>query len=235
MNTELTIIIPLYNEEDRIGNLARLYTFLRTFPHKVEVLLVNDGSTDRTAQKLTKAVKQYGFRIISYAENHGKGFALRQGVKEARGAYILLTDIDLSVPITFLDRFWHIRQKADIVIATRRHPESRIFLHQSALREVSGWGFTALTRVWLGIDASDVTCGFKLFEKSAAQAIFLKSIINRFAFDAEVLFLAKRMGFTIHEEPVDWENDRRSTVVFPRDVVISFVDLLRVRLNHTLM
>lgn len=234
MKPELTILIPLYNEEKRIGNLARLYRFLRSFPHTVEVLLVNDGSKDQTEQKLTEAVKQYDFSIISYADNHGKGYALREGVREARGAYILLTDIDFSVPITFLARFWQLRQKADIVIATRRHPKSKVLVHQGALRELSGRGFTALTRGWLGINVSDVTCGFKLFERAAAQTIILKTTINRFAYDAEVLFLAKQMGFSVIEEPVDWKNDHRSTVVFPGDLVTSFVDLLRIRYHHTL-
>lgn len=234
MKTELTIIIPVYNEEARINNLALLFRYLHNFPHRVEVILVNDGSRDSTADNLAEVQKKYGFRIISYAQNRGKGYAVREGIKKSHGEYILITDIDFSVPITFVTRFWQIRQSADIVIATRRHPKSKVLVHQSVPRELSGWGFSALTRVWLGLGVSDVTCGFKLFESNAAKTIFSKSRINRFAYDAESLFLAKKLGFTVIEEPVAWKNDPLSTVVFPGDVVTSFVDLLGIRIRHTL-
>ncbi|MBI2049322.1 glycosyltransferase [Candidatus Roizmanbacteria bacterium] len=226
---KISIILPVYNEEDRVININEIYNFLEKFKYSGQVILVNDGSSDQTLNTLKKLQKKFNFEIVSYGNNKGKGYALRLGVKKARGESILLTDIDLSVPINHLNFFMEKKASADILIGSRRHPESKILSRQSFWRETLGKWFTSLAKFWLGLPINDFTCGFKLFKGKIAKKLFAKARVNRWAYDAEILFLAKQMGAKIKELPVVWSNDRQSKVRFPGDLLGSLVDLIKIR------
>ena len=174
-------------------------------------------------------------KVFTHKTNSGKGAAIRTGVARAAGEKILFTDIDLSVPIEFLDNFNQaMTDEIDIIIGSREHPDSKIEIKQFWLREMAGYSFTVLTNAILQVGASDFTCGFKLFRREAARKIFAKQLINRWAFDAETLFLAKKYEFVVKEEPVVWRHGEGSKVRFPQDLIDSFFGLLQIRINNFL-
>lgn len=227
----LSIIIPLYNEQKRLKNLSKLYKFLNQQKFKYEVILINDGSTDNTLGVIKQFSERFKFRLITYEKNQGKGFAVRQGMLSARGKYLLFTDIDLSTPIEELVRFFPYFKRSDVVIGSRRINGSRLQKHQPWLREILGRGFTYLSQKMLRLDLSDFTCGFKCFSRSAAIKIFSQQKIKRWGFDPEILFLAKKFGYSIVEIPVKWSNDPKTRVRFPQDVIRSLLDLCRIKYN----
>ena len=232
----ISIIIPVFNEEKRItGNLESVFGFVKGFREKTEVVAVDDGSWDQTPKILQQFKESNGLKIFTHKGNLGKGAAIKTGVFNATGDKILFTDIDLSVPIELLDSFSEaLTEDVDIVIGSREHPESKIEVKQFWLREFAGYSFTVLTNAILQVGVTDFTCGFKLFRKEAARKIFSKQVINRWAFDAETLFLAKKYQFEIKEMPVTWRHGEGSKVRFPQDLVDSFIGLIQIRLNDLL-
>ena len=218
----LSIIIPVYNEAKR---LPAALAVCRQHPGW-EIIFVDDGSTDNTA----KLIKQSGFKLISYPKNQGKGFALKQGVAAAKMPIILITDVDFSTPLTELNKFFPVG--ADIVIGSRKTQGAQITRHQPRLREFLGKQFTNLTNFWLGTNVSDVTCGFKLFKTPVAKKLFALSKINRWGYDAEILYLAKKLDFTVAEIPVTWKNDSHTKVTLLPDIFRSIADLILIRLYH---
>jgi glycosyltransferase involved in cell wall biosynthesis len=227
-HSSLSVVIPLYNEVMRLENLSKVYAYLKKAKLSFEVILVNDGSADGTLRKIEDLSKKYKFTVISYSKNRGKGYAIKKGVAVAGGDYILFTDIDLSVPIGEFNRFLRHLETGDILIGSRRLSNSKIKRRQSFLRENLGRIFTFLSAMMLGLRVSDFTCGFKCFPK-AAKNLFKKQRIDRWGFDCEILFLAKRMGFKIREIPVDWSNDPKSKVSLPKDIISSIWDLCKIR------
>lgn len=218
----LSVVIPAYNEAKR---LPRALTIAKKHPDW-EFIFVNDGSTDATAE----LIKQTKFKLIGYSKNQGKGYAVKLGVKAATGAYILITDVDFSTPLTELPKLT--KQIADIVIGSRKTPGAQITKHQPILREWLGKQFTNLTNLWLGTNVSDVTCGFKLFQAPVAKKLFGLSKIKRWGYDAEILYLAKKLKFSIAEVPVVWHNDERTKVALLPDILRSLWDLILIRLIH---
>lgn len=227
----LSIIIPLYNEQARINKLANVYKFLDQQKFDYEVILINDGSADKTLETLKKLSRKFKFTLITYAENHGKGFAIKTGMLAAKGQYLLFTDIDLSTPIEEFTKFLPSLKKKVIIIGSRKTKGSTLQSRQGFIRENLGKGFTLLSQVTFNLYLSDFTCGFKCFPKQAAKEIFSKQKINRWGFDPEVLFLAKKFGYKIIEIPVKWSNDPRSKVQFPQDIIRSLLDLYQIRYN----
>lgn len=229
----ISIIIPVFNEENRIRkSLEVIFAFLRTFKEETELLLVDDGSWDKTPAILAEYKKSFNLKVITLKNNQGKGAAIRAGIGSSSGEKILFTDIDLSVPIDFLVPFNDaLTGDIDIVIGSREHPDSKIEIKQFWLRELAGYSFTVLTNAVLQVGASDFTCGFKLFRREAARKIFAKQLINRWTFDAETLFLAKKYDFQVKEEPVIWKHGEGSKVKFPQDLIESFFALLQIRIN----
>lgn len=229
----ISIIIPVFNEENRIQkSLDTIFAFLKTFREETEVIIVDDGSWDSTPRILKEYQKKYNLKVITLKNNQGKGAAIRNGIGISQGEKILFTDIDLSVPIEFLQPFNEaLTGEVDIVIGSREHPQSEIPVKQYWLREAAGYSFTVLTNAILQVGASDFTCGFKLFRREAARKIFAKQLINRWTFDAETLFLAKKYEFTVKEEPVVWTHGEGSKVRFPQDLIESFFALLQIRIN----
>lgn len=231
----LSIVIPAYNEEQRIaGTLARIAEYMERQSYSFEVLVVDDGSTDRTSMACEEFAAHHPWcRLIRLPRNRGKGFAVRTGVLEAAGEYILMCDADLATPIEELDGFWAlIEDKADIVIASRPLRESKLVKRQPLYREWAGRALNTLVRAIAVPGIHDTQCGFKMFTRRSARCIFPYCTLDRFSFDIEVLHLARRMGFQIREAPVHWYHVPGSKIRFLRDGLGMIVDLLRIRLRH---
>lgn len=227
----LSIVIPVFNEDRRIHNLVTISKYLKGSHFTSELIIVNDGSIDETLNKLKNFKKKLKLRIISYKKNKGKGYAIKKGVLDANGQFILFCDVDLSTPIEELDKFLPFIRSADILIATRRIKGSKIITRQSFFRENSGRAFTLLSRLMLNLSISDFTCGFKLFSCKSAREIFSRLTIDRWGFDSESLFISKKRGFQIKEIGVSWYNNSLSKVKFPDSIFMSLVELFKIRVN----
>lgn len=257
--TYLSLIVPVYNERARlVRGVRRIMSYLRKQPYPWECILVDDGSTKpvRTLPIISKLSFEMGgrFFVIRLAKNQGKGAAIAAGVQRAKGKYIVFTDIDLSVSIRSLKRVLDvldngscrahfnsrnrsnmlfkipgIERSCDIVIASRRHTKSRIVVHQPFVREFSGRIFTFLSNTICNAGVTDATCGFKGFRKDVAKQLFQKSKIKRWVFDTEILFLARKSGYSIRELPVSWSNVSGSRVR-AGDSFASLIDLFKIRM-----
>ena len=226
----LSVIIPLYNEEKRIGNIAHVVKYLSHKQFSWELILVDDGSLDNT-KKVAGEIVRKNSGLISYSMNRGKGHAIKQGMLAASGLYRLFMDIDLSTPIAEFEKFIPFLGKYDCLIGTRKAKGAKVSVHQPWIRENLGKGFTFLSQLVLGMPVSDFTCGFKSFSAPCARQVFQHSRISRWGFDSEILFLCHKYSFSIKEIPVTWKNDPRTRVRFPHDIFKSFSELLTVRLN----
>ncbi len=195
------------------------------------MIVVNDGSIDRTQAILLDMKRKSKFILITYKKNKGKGFAVKKGVSVAKGTHVTFMDVDLSTPPQTLDDLYKKIGNADVMIGTRKHTESILSRRQSFVRETMGKFFTALSRLVLDVGVSDFTCGFKCFTKESAKKIFKKQKIQKWAFDGELLFLAKKYNYSIVELPVVWNDVSGTKVRFPQDAIFSFIDLFRIRLN----
>ena len=232
---DLSVVIPAYNEASRIAApMRRIADYLRTHVPRSEIVVADDGSTDDTAAVATALGAELGLalRVLTSFSNRGKGNAVRRGMLAARGTLVLMTDADLSTPIEELERLdAAIRQGADVAIGSRKMAGAVIEEHQPALREAMGRIFTLLTQL-LVIDVSDVTCGFKLFRREAAHAVFSRATLDDWSFDAEALFLVRSLGFELVEVPVRWRDAAGTKVRRGRDAVWSAIGLLRIKVNH---
>ena len=245
---ELSIIIPAYNEEGRLSRtLARIreYFAARRVPpgiapsisiEQLEILVVDDGSKDATARIAEEWARELpAVRLVSNGENRGKGYSVRHGMLEARGRVALFTDADLSSPIEEIEKLLAaLAGGNDIAIGSRALDRSLISVHQSRHRELAGMVFNGFVRVITGLPFSDTQCGFKIFRREPARIIFEQQRIERFGFDPEILFLAKRHGLRTAEVPVRWAHDAATKVQVLRDSVMMFGDLLFIRWNWLL-
>lgn len=231
-NPLLSIIIPLYNEEKRVKNLLKIYNFFKKKQLNYELILVNDGSLDSTMRLVNNLSKKIKFNLISYRVNKGKGFAIKQGMLNAKGMFRLFTDIDLSTPIEEFEKFLPYLKKNQIVIGSRKTTGSNLKKRQPILREGMGKAFTLLSKFLLNLDTSDFTCGFKCFSRIASEKIFQRMRIDRWGFDSEILFIAKKMGYRVKEIPVIWSDHPGSKVKFPHAIFSSIMDLIRIRLGN---
>ena len=237
---ELSIVIPAYNEENRLGRaLERIRDFLPSLnlqPEQVEILIVDDGSTDgtsRIAQDWMRALPSV--RLISNDQNRGKGYSVKRGMLEARGRVALFTDADLSSPIEESQKlFAAIQSGNDVAIGSRALDRSLISVHQSPLREIAGILYNGLVRLLTGLPFHDTQCGFKAFLREPSQIVFDQQRIERFGFDPEILFLAKRHGLRTVEVPVRWAHDPATKVHVFRDSLLMFGDLVLIRWNWLL-
>lgn len=229
----IDIIIPIYNEENRLASsLAQIYQFIKNKKDLYELIIVNDGSNDGSRKILEDLKSKYHLTILHHDVNKGKGAAIRTGIEKAQADIILFTDIDLSVPIEFVDTYIkNLDEDIDVIIGTREASGSRVEIRQFWLRELLGLTFTLFSNIILWMWISDFTCGFKMFRKQAAKRIFKRQKINRWAFDAEVLFLAKKYGFKIKEMPIIWRHREGSKVRFPWDLIETLISLLVIRIN----
>lgn len=230
MERSISIIIPAYNEEKRLpATLDRVRKYLcRGGWQFWEIIVVDDGSSDATAQVAHDAQ----VRVVANPGNRGKGFAVRHGMLEARGAWALLSDADLSTPIEELEKLWcaAAQQNADVVIGSRAVDRSLIGIHQPLFRESMGRLFNLIMRLITGLPFLDTQCGFKLFATGAAREIFSRQKLDGFGFDVEVLFIAGKLDYRCLEVPVKW-NDVLGTKVSIWRGLAAFLDPLKVRWN----
>ena len=230
MRRSISIIIPAYNEENRLpGSLSAVRDYLsQTAWDFVEVVVVDDGSRDGTAE----AARSTGARVLLNPGNRGKGYAVRHGVLEAKAEWVLVTDADLSAPIGELEKLWSAAQadRAQVAIGSRAVDRSLVGVHQPALREWVGRGFNLAMRLVTGLPFRDTQCGFKLFEAAAGREIFSRQRLDGFGFDVEVLFIAQRLGYRCAEVPVRWDNVEGTKVSLWLGMT-AFLDLLKVRWN----
>ena len=235
MNNSLSLIIPVYNEAGRLEKtFAALLEYIgANLFYSIEIIFVNDGSTDNTLTLLRRFGCRVPARIVSYPDNRGKGHAIRTGMRVATGEYSIFLDADMSTDLSMIVRFQKAMQQNEmVIIGTRKTHGSEIRKHQPWWRETLGRGYTFLARIILNLSVTDFTCGFKCFHRVAREAIFQRAFINGWSYDAEILYLADRLGFRIFEVPVVWTNDKRSTVRIYRDIFQSFNDLLVIRFRH---
>jgi len=226
----ISAVIPAYNEEivleATVLSIANILSELS--PKDWEIVLVDDGSLDNTAQVAERLARDTRIRYMRHEQNRGKGAALRTGVFSTQGDAVLLCDADLSTPPQMLKSFLpELANGADIIIGDRKSPESRIEQPQSLLRRVMGVGYAALARQVAGISLRDYNCGFKLLRGQAARDLFSECRSDRWTWDVEIIALAVRRGLTIRALPVTWRQGERSSVSPFRDAVKSFVDLAR--------
>ena len=233
---ELSIVIPAYNEERRLPQtLRRVREYLSTRPASAEVIVVDDGSSDRSAAVVEEWRSKFaGLRLLSNGHNRGKGYSVRHGMLEARGRIVLFTDADLSAPIEEADKLLAALGDYEVAIGSRGVDPSLIEVHQSPLRELAGKDFNAVVRAVTGLDFTDTQCGFKAFVREHARIVFEQQRIERFGFDPEILFLAKRHGLRAIEIPVRWAHDPQTKVNMIRDSLRMFGEVLAIRWNWLL-
>ena len=223
----LSVVIPAFNEAERLPRtLGRLADYLRAFGRAHEILVVDDGSSDATAEKARAA----GATVLRNDKNRGKGHAVRRGMLEARGQRRLMTDADLSTPIEELKRFLETMDRGfDVVIGSRALPGANIEVHQPWFRENMGRLYNLFVRALAVPGLRDTQCGFKLWSAAAARDAFAPARLDGFSFDVEVLYLARKRGYRIAEVPVTWRNDAATRVGLGAGSA-AFPDLLRIRL-----
>ncbi|MDT8375670.1 MAG: glycosyltransferase family 2 protein [Mariprofundaceae bacterium] len=233
---KLSVIIPAYNEAERLpATLEQAYDWLAgELPDDFEIIVVDDGSSDQTVNKIRDMIATHPrLKILEQPENRGKGAAVKRGMLEAGGDIRLFMDADHSTHIREAEKVLAaINEGAEVVIASRRHPESDISVHQSWLREHMGQSFNFIMRSIVGLKMEDTQCGFKAFTARAAEDIFLRQKLDGFSFDVELLFLASKLGYRIAEIPVEWINEPNSRVRMLADPVLMFADVVRIRRLH---
>lgn len=235
MDIALSIVIPAFNEAQRIGQtLSDILSYVERFDLPVEILVIDDGSTDDTAEMTMEAAGgDNRVSVIPCRINKGKGAAVRTGVMESSGARVLISDADLSTPITELPLLQErLDAGADIAIGSRGMAGAQLVRRQPALRELAGRAGNLVIRtlcpsLW-GI--TDTQCGFKLFDGPVARKLFAKQLVQRFGFDVEILYLARRNGYTVEEVPVTWAHNTGSKVG-AGDYVYTMLEVLKVRVN----
>ena len=231
----LSVIIPAYNEEMRLPKtLEEIDKYLSKQSYDYEILVVNDGSKDKTVEVAKSLIpKIKNLKVTGYEKNQGKGYAVRFGMLEAKGEFRLFTDADNSTSIDQVEKMWpYFKESYDTVIGSRDVKGAILDPPQPWLRQlILGEGFKLFRKIILNLwGIEDTQCGFKCFTKKATENIFPRCKINRFAFDPEILIIAKKLGYKIKEIPVYWKNDPESKVKF-KWMVNMGLDLLKIRLN----
>jgi dolichyl-phosphate beta-glucosyltransferase len=230
----LSIVIPAYNEEKRIGaSLSKVMDYMERKRLAYEFVIADDGCCDNT-ESVVKAVigKRAPLNYLKGVSNRGKGNAVKRGMLAAQGDFALLTDADLSTPIEELDKFLPFMNSPEaVLIGNRKTRGALVRKHQAFIRENMGKVFTLLTNVILCMWQSDFTCGFKVFGRESRQRIFQVARIKRWGYDSELLFLARRFGYLLQDVPVVWDNSEATKVNLLLDTLRSFKELFEIRWN----
>jgi glycosyltransferase involved in cell wall biosynthesis len=232
----LSIVIPAYNEERRLPQtMQQVLDWLERGNYSFrEVIVVDDGSRDGTARVVEEFAKTNAcVRLTRNPGNRGKGYAVRNGMLEAKGEWILYTDADLSAPIEEFDKLLAAAQAqgAGVAIGSRAVDRKLVEVHQPAMRELSGRVFNLAMRVVTGLPYRDTQCGFKLFRADAARQIFSQQKQEGFSFDVEDLLIAQKLGVRAVEVPVRWANVEGTKVRLSQGIM-SFLDLVKIRMDH---
>lgn len=231
MRPFLTVLIPAYNEGPRITQAIRSTAeYLRRQPYAWEILVVNDGSRDDTAQRAAAERGQCPqLRIVSHAANQGKGAAVRTGIGSATGENLLFCDADGATPLPELEQFLpRLRDGADLVAGSRRMPGAKIHVHQQGLRRFLSTGYRWFCRLVVSPGIFDTTCGFKLMNRRACQLFLPRMRVRGWSFDAELFTIARAHRLKVVQLPVQWTDQGKSKVRLKRDVLGSFRELLQI-------
>jgi dolichyl-phosphate beta-glucosyltransferase len=230
-----SIVVPAYNEAERIGSsLERMLAYIAEARWSTEIIVVNDGSRDNTAAVVAEYARRNPIiRLVENPGNRGKGYSVRNGLMNASGQILLFTDADLSSPIEEAEKLFSIIEngEADVAIGSRYLRRGLQSRPQPFYRRMLGRAFNLALRAILGLSYVDSQCGFKAFNRKAVTAIFPNMKIERWGFDPEILFLAKRYGLRVAEVAISWAHDHRSKIKPVRDGAHMLGELLRIRMN----
>lgn len=233
---QLSIVIPAYNEAQRIGpTLDRIFAWLDTqsFGPNSEVIVVDDGSKDATVALCESRIRaEARLRVVCNETNRGKGYSVSHGVRVSHGEQVLFSDADLSTPIEAYVDLVKALETHDIAIGSRALPTSDLRKRQPLYREMMGRTFNLFVQTLVFPGIRDTQCGFKLFRREAALACFSRRKIDGFAFDVEVLYIARRLNLTVKECPVIWINDEASRVDPIRHSLQMIRDIAKIRVLH---
>ena len=231
---QYSIVIPAYNESPRItATLDKILAYLAAQRWQAEVVVVNDGSRDTTAEIVGRyAAAHPSVRLVENPGNRGKGYSVRNGMLHARGEFRLYSDADVSSPIQEARKLFDaIASGADVAVGSRWLRSELQTERQPFYRQLFGRVFNLFLRMVLGLSFKDTQCGFKAFNRASAEAVFPRQRIERWGFDPEILLLAKRFGFKAVEVPVEWAHDERTKISYFRDGMRMVREVLQVRWN----
>ena len=229
----ISVVIPAYNEERRLGaTLDRILDYVNQERHDAEIVVVDDGSRDRTAA-VAEGYADRGVQLLRNPGNRGKGYSVRHGMLEASRDLVLFSDADLSTPIEELAKLAEpvLAGRADGAIGSRAVAGSCVEVSQPIYRVAMGKVFNGFVRLIALGGIADTQCGFKLFRRETAHAIFRRQTFERFSFDVEILFIARKLGYRIAEVPVRWLNSPDTKVSAIKDSMQMFSDLFKIRWN----
>ena len=235
---KLSVIIPAYNEQDRIiRTLERTLLYLKQQDYACEVIVVSDGSIDETQAVVERfeGGDKIALSALEYHPNRGKGYAVRFGMLKGKGDFILFMDADYSVPIEEMEKGIHLLETGyDIAIASRTMKGSQVTQHQNFFRELSARVYTFIQNAHLGIKYGDTQCGFKIFVRSAARALFEKQKLDSVIFDPEILWLAKQDGYQVAEFPIEWRHVEDSRIQYDslKKSLFVFQELFKIKKLH---
>lgn len=228
----LSVVIPVFDEEDEIARILSAATDLLVARGGAwEIVVVDNASTDRTLQRAEPFVDGTRVRVLRNPVNRGKGFSVRRGMLDATGELRLMCDADCVDSLASLGHMEERAQEVDVVVGSRLSAEAAVTRQQSVRRRIFGFGFIALTRLAMGPLPRDIYCGFKLWRGPCAQAVFSEAQLDGWVFDAEVLALARRMGFTMDEVGIEWRNRPDSRLSIGNVILPVVGELRRARGN----
>jgi len=230
---DLSIIVPSYNEELRLpSSLDQIAAYIAGSRRRTEVLVVDDGSRDKTAEVAASYARRIAhLTVLKNGQNRGKGYSVRHGMLVARGQVVLFTDADLSAPIEEAEKLLAAMTEYDLAIGSRAMDRSLIKVHESAFREFAGIVFNKIVRMVLRLPFVDTQCGFKAFRRERCRIIFAQQRIERFGFDPELLYLARHHGLKSVEIPVEWSHSPATKINMMRDSIQMFLDVFTIRWN----
>ena len=232
MNPFLSIVIPAYNEENRLPEtLEQVLAYLKKQPFPSDVIVVENGSSDGTFEVARKFAEQHANLYVIKNDQRGKGLAIQRGVKEAKGEYVLLCDADLSMPVEEISKFLPPQlNNVDIAIASREAPGA-VRYNEPYYRHFTGRVFNTLIHLLVLPGLQDTQCGFKCIRAEVARDIFPYQTLTGWAFDVELLYIARHHGYQVVEIPIDWYFNADSKISVLRDSLRMFLDLLLIRRN----
>jgi len=236
--TNISLVIPVYNEERR---LRKLFLALDEYLKEpiipiIEIIFVDDGSKDNSKNNIIEFQKTHSDKaaLVTYLANQGKGYAVKQGMLKAKGDYILMFDADVSTPLSELKKFVkHIDEGVPIIIGSRKVSGAALLKKQNWPRQKMGEVYAAFARLVTGLRVVDFGCGFKVFSKESAKKIFSKLTTRGWIFDTEALLIAKQLGIPFKEVGISWTNDEDSRVKIFSGIVSSLFGLIYIRLHHS--
>ena len=231
MKTRLSLIIPIYNANDFINDSMRAISkWVKKIEYTVEVILVNDGSSDNSKIEIENYINSYdsNLKLLSYEENRGKGYAVKQGMIMAKGEFRIFTDADIPYGLEIIDNILHYLafKEFDVCIGNRKSIHSKYFTNISFTRKLSSIIFTGFVSRFVVTGVNDTQCGLKGFRSDIADRLFPKLAIKGFGFDIEILYLSYKNEFDIKRIPVAFEGNNNSTISLAKDSLIMLKDVM---------